>query len=750
MKINSKYLYELLPAYYRVLDDEQGEPLKALIEILAREAGLVEANIDQLYENWFIETCEEWVVPYIGDLLGVRGVHQINNNAVYSRRAYVANTLSYRRRKGTAPVLEQLALDITGWRTRAVEFFQLLATTQTLNHLRLHNLATPDLRQMNQLDLLNTAFDTISHTVEVGRISKGLGQYNIQNIGLYLWRLESYPLESVNARLLETSTDIPEGAYTFNVLGLDSHLFNPLQTEREITHLAEEINVPGLLRRRGLFDELEALRQAQVNNQEHHPYFFGTTPVFNIFINNSPSPIPFEEILICNLRDWHEPPLSKTYSRINADGSTSMIDQPITVAVDPHLGRMIFSNLINANDVWVNYNYGFSADVGGGPYDRADSLLELKQEEVDWQVGVSKTATPVASETIHSSIWDAVQEWNNLTSQRVGLITIMDSRTYEEELTGIQKIIIPEGKKLYIVAADWPNVDVPGSLIGEEERRLGSFNPENVRPHILGHMEVEGTAPSAAVTGGELILNGLLVEGKMTILTGNLGACQIQHGTLVPEHGGLEVANQEKILQLSIHRSISGPISVLSEDTKIDIHDSIIDNKDGMAVEALTSHLDIQQCTVWGEISTQSLEASNCIFNHLLNISRRQSGCVRFSYLPIDSRSPRRFRCQPELEIQSQIQTLEEKGSLTFLEKEAIKNQVLNRIFPIYNSENYGHHACGQLSHSSAQQIHTGADNASEMGVFNHLQQPQRLANLNIALEEYLRLGLEAGILFVT
>jgi hypothetical protein len=36
------------------------------------------------------------------------------------------------------------------------------------------------------------------------------------------------------------------------------------------------------------------------------------------------------------------------------------------------------------------------------------------------------------------------------------------------------------------------------------------------------------------------------------------------------------------------------------------------------------------------------------------------------------------------------------------------------------------------------------------MGVFCMLQQPQRLKNLQVALEEYLRFGLEAGIFFVT
>ena len=35
------------------------------------------------------------------------------------------------------------------------------------------------------------------------------------------------------------------------------------------------------------------------------------------------------------------------------------------------------------------------------------------------------------------------------------------------------------------------------------------------------------------------------------------------------------------------------------------------------------------------------------------------------------------------------------------------------------------------------------------MGAYEHLQQPQREANLQDALHEYLRLGLEAGVFLV-
>ncbi|MBK9095059.1 MAG: hypothetical protein IPM84_20320 [Anaerolineae bacterium] len=60
--------------------------------------GLVEDDISRLYDNWFIETCQEWVVPYIGDLLGVQGLYPIQA-AGFTQRAYVVQHIAYRRRK---------------------------------------------------------------------------------------------------------------------------------------------------------------------------------------------------------------------------------------------------------------------------------------------------------------------------------------------------------------------------------------------------------------------------------------------------------------------------------------------------------------------------------------------------------------------------------------------------------------------------------------------------------------------------
>ena len=63
-------LYQLLPMLYRQRDELAGEPLRALLRVVAEQVNVVEEDIARLYENWFIETCQEWAVPYIGDLLG--------------------------------------------------------------------------------------------------------------------------------------------------------------------------------------------------------------------------------------------------------------------------------------------------------------------------------------------------------------------------------------------------------------------------------------------------------------------------------------------------------------------------------------------------------------------------------------------------------------------------------------------------------------------------------------------------------
>jgi len=194
----TEHLYNLLPVIYRQRDAERGYPLRALLGVINEQVDIVEADIRQLYDNWFIETAQDWVVPYIGELVGYQAVHEAGEpgdistaqgqarNKILIPRREVANTIHFRRRKGTLALLEELSLAVAGWPARAVEFFKLLGWTQNINHLHMDRACTVDVRMEHTLDLLDGPFDVLGHSVDVRRINskRSVGRYNIPSVGV--------------------------------------------------------------------------------------------------------------------------------------------------------------------------------------------------------------------------------------------------------------------------------------------------------------------------------------------------------------------------------------------------------------------------------------------------------------------------------------------------------------------------------------------------------------------------------------
>jgi hypothetical protein len=63
MSFDADKLYGLLPSIHRVRDAERGEPLRALLAVIAGQVGVLEENIEQLYDDQFIETAAPWALP---------------------------------------------------------------------------------------------------------------------------------------------------------------------------------------------------------------------------------------------------------------------------------------------------------------------------------------------------------------------------------------------------------------------------------------------------------------------------------------------------------------------------------------------------------------------------------------------------------------------------------------------------------------------------------------------------------------
>jgi hypothetical protein len=757
-------LYRLLPAFLRNRDLEQGEPLRALLAVVEGELERIEADTSVLYDNWFIETCDEWVVPYIGDLLGVRPIRPIESAGV-SARAYVANTIAYRRRKGTAVVLEQLARDTTGWPARGVEFFLRLATTQHMNHVRLAPPATPGVRDASIAELADGAFDAFAHTLEVRNAATRGGRFNIPHVGIYLWRLRSYAVGAGDPG--DESPDFASarqqgGWWSIHPVGCDSPLFNVPRTETTITHPAEEANVPGELRRLALHAELERLRHGLAAP----PPVFMTAegPVLRVFARLSgesgPVEVRREDIYLCAI----------------PDDVALASPVPRAVALDPARGRLAFPAALDVDQVWVQSSYGFSGDAGGGPYDRSAAVRAAnKSLTVDlspagdtggffaagvWQAGVSHLLPDDGSGTVFPSLRDAAAAWNLLPAGRTGVIVLMDSLSDDASAGGAigpVEIEIGERSQLLIVAGEWPLEAVPGAPPGSVRRVPGHFDARQVRAHFIGGLSVRGNAAAGSADAGACFLNGMLLEGELVVAPGSLGQLGVAHCSVVPGHGSLTVASGgNERLRLSVDSSICAAIHVPEAIRALEINDSIVGGEAGspeLSVDAPATALNLRRSSFFGGVTGLSLWASDCIFAARVDALRRQVGCVRFSYVPPGSRVPRRYRCQPDLEIATRIEALRAAaapGAPTAAQEAAIRAEVDASIRPLFESRRYGDPGFGQLERRCAVQIRSGAESGAEMGAFERLKQPQREANLRDALAEYLRFGLQATLVYVT
>ncbi|MEE9465456.1 MAG: hypothetical protein V3W14_07810, partial [Candidatus Neomarinimicrobiota bacterium] len=740
-------------AIYRIRDKEHNEALRALLAVIEAEVRSLEEDIDGLYANQFIETCAEWVVPYIGDLIGVSGL-QAGGPRAFSLRPYVAHTLAYRRRKGTTAVVEQVARDITGWTARAVEYFNLLGGTQHVNHVRPDRARTCNLRHAPAISQCGTPFDRLSHTVDLRLAESGRGRHNIPTLGIHLWRLNSYYLERVPAKVVPGR--IPE-RYTFSPLGDDLPLFNRPKTEAELTHLAEEVNVPGRLRREPLHRELAQRRLAIREKKAVPTIYFDEHPPFQVYVGRSTKPVPAEKIVIGDLSEWDREngfvPAGRELLSDDPAG-TSESEAQAAVIVDPELGRLLIPPIGESVEqpVHVSYAYGFSGDIGGGPYDRSGILAG--PGETVFTATVSNSSDQ--NNGIYPSIMKAFEDWQLQRAEKpTVVITINDNDCYEvknplADATEDGIFDLNDGEEVVIQA-------------GNKQRP------------VLRFVDNDGNATSMAIKAADsgegkarLTLNGLLIEGSISLADQCLEQLNLIHCTLVRAKTSNSdrsrnilspssiIAEEDNVdLRIVIEASIVGPLRLPENMAGLAVYESIIDaGQNGLPAIGPKSGQSgdfgpcstVTQSTILGAVSVRELAlASDTIFDGKVTVKKSQAGFARFCYLPHGSRTPKRFRCQPELAILPP-RDVDISGELS----ESTKKKIIQRIKSRFTSRKYGEPGYGQLTAGCAPEIRTGGENGSEMGAFNFLLPARREANLRIGLDDYLPFGLEAGIFYVT
>jgi hypothetical protein len=729
-------LYQLLPMAIRTADSAQGEPLRALLQVITEQADLLEADLEQLYDNWFVETCEPWVLPYIADLVGHQPLAEPGSEglapAALPGRREVAQTLRYRRRKGTLALLEQLARDVGGWPARAVECQRLLAQTASLRFAQPGRGARVDLRDGAALARLGGAFDGLAHTPDLRRLgsARTQGLHAPGGVAVFVWRLKSYPVTRAPATPLERGA---RNLYTFSALRNDAQLFNRARpSDAAGCASTRQLELPHAIERA----EFSAPRKPGARFAAASPDYYGLAPgggeqgeAQSVVIwargwpdhqDQTDRLVPAARVIAADLGGWnYQPPDNH-------------------VAVDPVRGRIAFPLHQLPKRVWVSYHYGFSADIGGGEYRR--TLRRHADAMVERVTGVK--ALKKALER-----WRDASEGNNEPQPPAdqpahAVIELGDSGVYELEVG----VLLAAGHTLQLRAA------------------------QGTRPvlRLTASMVVAGGA------GSRFTIDGLMVAGRGLQLAGALASLTVRHSTLVPGWSlepncdptqpvepSIEVLDSGACIV--IEHSIVGSVQVNNDEVRTDpvelrIADSVVDatgaNCDSPQCEAVGAagprlafvRLRVARSTIIGRVMAHAIErADDSLFMGRVSVARRHTGCMRFCYVTPGSRTPRRFQCQPDLAEGAAARAGRAGGDPDGLIAAAVQEE-RRRVRPLFDSERYGTPTYCRLAPACAPEIVRGAEDESEMGVFHDLYQPQRAENLTLRLDEFTPAGADSGI----
>jgi hypothetical protein len=611
-------LYSLLPEYIRRQDAERmapGEtlaPLQALITAAQSQGNLVYEDIKGLGENFFVETCQDWVLPYIADLIDLNLIDDLPAN----NRREVARTIGYRRRKGTVPQLETMARDVTGYDCRVVEFFTRLMWNQSMIHFRFQNPAYVDVRDAGALARIDGAFDRTLRTADVRPSTQMEGRYAIRKLGFFLWRLQSLPLHQLDV-LVAASAPAGTPGYHFNALDQPAPLFQ----------------LPGTLDRPAdapwpRIDEYHVSSPVLPRLFLETPqYFWNTADAvapdysgprgFTVYVDGVRSALG---VVPCDLCDWtFVPPIGK-------------------VAVDVRLGRFAFNpnepGVPRAKDyVTVSYYAGFPGNIGGAGYERDLSVPLNPGELADIRDVTQTVGTPIS---------DALTALAG-SAARVRVVRIKDSRRY-----GGETLPLPAAFDTLIIEAD-----------------------QGQRPTIV----LSGTAAQPVfrgpTRGGTLILRGLLITGAGETLNfpAQIANIRFEHCTIEPGGGlacdgrtfrpaGVKISAAPAPIGVSLQivNSIVSCLALPQSFDCVSFTDSIADAQafpnakilipvaPGITGPPATA----ERSTLLGDFGCYKLDASDSIFTGTVTAQRRQVGCVRFSGFGPNSSTPRRYECVPD------------------------------------------------------------------------------------------------------
>lgn len=715
-------LWEMIPGIYRHEDGIAEDPgvLRALIDILAGQAAILRRSHDRLWEDQFIELCQDWAVPYFGDLVASRLVSALNKRG---RRIDVAKTIYYRRRKGTLRVLEELISDIAGWEGKVVEEFRLLARIRHGLDPKPASMAGrfsgtmpggwADLRSQCGAELTNSPFDEFYHTADVRQHTGQNGRYNIPKLAFHLYRLRSFCVRGV--------TPFAQGdglRFTCDPSGRDIPLFMPRQRPEnwDDWRTAKEWELPAPIPCRLLGHGEYVITEALAQNLESN---FGVTPAVADKLRTFKGfHFPSEARLRQILELLNEPSLISaavyreilSKSLISDCGKAALLPEAISIeespgaplapedissgdlsqwliadpgkrlVIDPECGRLQFFNLPADTGSTVTYYYGFAGETGAGTYSRPE--LELRKPTALPNINAQNSGGTILANRIANN----------------GVTQIDDSTTYQ----GV-------GDKLQV-----------------QNLTLQAANQQRPYIRLTTRNWLLRTTPDA---DSRLLLDGLWLGSNgdyAVILRGDYEEVIISNTTLDPggsnDVNGNSISSVPLIIEahvetLIIDSSIMGRIVTQNHGVveNLKVRDSIVDETDSgqTAIQLAQGKVELKRATVFGKVDVNRLWASEALITGLVDVTDTQEGCFRFSSAPEGSRLPRQY-----------------------------ESHILNDAVHIFTSRNFGQPGYGQLSKTAPPELYRGAENGSEIGAFSSLINPIKSDSLKAKIDECMPFGL--------
>jgi hypothetical protein len=779
MGLKTVPLYDRLPEIYRVRDGEQAPPdqLKAYLGIFEDVLGSVHENIEQLFRDIFIETCDDWVIPYIGSLLGVSTLA----GDAWTLRADVADTIALRRRKGTLGAIELLAFNLTKWGAHCVELRENIAWHQHLNHQRPDAAGAPPyvqpgvnrntvirggyvtLRDPAMLSLRGTPFDSYAYYPDVRPPAPGGLRIDLPNLAVFLWRLMAFrppvskPLFRATVPNALASPAEASFAVRFDVhpLGRPVVLFNTAQyqADRQPPVITQIDEVPGPIPPPRLTTGSEAGNPAAYIAVEEYTAAAPLLPdldIASVGLQFHLTAGPFTgnnwTFRGANLCAWEMPLRPVLQNR--------------EIAIDPVIGRVVLGVKTAAEAtaleqfLLMTYTYGAVGPAGAHPVSRPAAPTIISGEPVPTPRVVRFRQNP-------NGLRDALANLQNETQPVV--IEIDDSFVHDLDIATVGGAFVENGQ---------PNLRLNRSLV----IRATSGSRPVVRltaPLRFRPLNVVGASPTQqrdfdrVIAGMMVRLEGLYLAraagfpaGQPLIARAAVNRLEVTGCTLEPDGHlrlndtrapietsvdlragyGFSVAAEETAFketpEVAVDNSITGPLRIDSPYT-LTLRRAILDAGKGVGVDstadfALTSATDpvndwgpptsVAGITVFGRMRVESASGRGGIWVHRLEVLNNQKGCIKLSYFSGDNdRLPQTFSCV--------------KGPAAFLR---------------FTSEIFGNPAYGQLSLAADFHIRERGPDDDQMGAFGFLLESHRWRNFSIRIREFMPVGVRPFLVPVT